>query len=221
VEFHASLLPEVNTIQVGDTAHVRLEVDETAVQFNGYRISIRYRPDLVDFLPPVIEGPLMTGACGQTFSHLGEPDDSTLTYQHAILCGGNPLNGPGLLSTYSFVGLADGTSPITVVSHPDNTFTDAGVWINPQHPTFPRQVVIHHASIAVGSGTGITPGPSGSPRFRLGQNRPNPCAPSTSTPVVGGSGERRSCARRAGMPGAGMELTPGAIHSQAASTTTA
>jgi hypothetical protein len=185
--FNAFLLPEMIMIPEGDTARVRFEVDETAIQFNGYRVEIRYRPGIVDFVPPVIEGPLMTGACGSTFPFLAEPDDSTLVYQHAIMCGGAPLNGPGLLSSYAFVGLAEGTSPITIINHPDSMFTDAGVWVNPRHPTLPRQVIVSHASIEVRSATGITPEPVSPPAFNLSQAIPNPSAASTAIPFELGS----------------------------------
>jgi len=158
--FNAYLLPAASAVAVGDTVAVRFEVDATATEFNAYRISIRYRSDVVDFLPPVIEGALMIGACGATFQFLAEPDDSTLSYQHSILCGGAPLSGPGVLSIYRFVALADGTSPLEIVTDPDAMFADAGVWVNPSHPTFPRQVVLHNAAIQIGvTGVPETPTP--------------------------------------------------------------
>jgi hypothetical protein len=114
--FHVYLRPPISYVDVGETAFVRLEVDSTAREFNGYQVRIAYPPDLVDFLPPVVEGPLMTGACGNTFTHLSETD-STLTFAHVILCGGVALDGPGLLSTYAFRSLPPGRAR-SITSHP-------------------------------------------------------------------------------------------------------
>ncbi len=180
-DFNAFLLPELSTIDVGDTVFVRFEVDATAMEFNGYEVTIQYDPTIVDFLPPVIEGPLMTGACGNTFKSLTQTD-STLTYAHVILCAGVALNGPGLLSTYRFQGLANGVSPVTIISDPDRTFANAGIWISPGHPTFPRQVIFHNAEIRVGPQSGIDSGAVPPPTFHLGQNAPNPFRSLTTIP---------------------------------------
>lgn len=177
--FNAFLLPATSAIDVGDTARVRFEVDATAQQFNGYEITIRYRPDVVDFVPPVVEGPLMLGACGSTFRFLTQTD-STLTYTHVILCAGVALDGPGLLSTYAFRGLANGVSPVVITSDPNCAFFDAGECVNPSHATFPRQVVLHHAQIVVGPPGGLDPGGAPPPpSLRLEPNAPNPFAAAT------------------------------------------
>jgi hypothetical protein len=41
------------------------------------KITIQYDPEIVDFLPPVIEGPLMLGACGNTFKVDVGPEAAT------------------------------------------------------------------------------------------------------------------------------------------------
>lgn len=176
--FNAYLLPATSTIDVGDTAFVNFEVDATAQEFNGYEVVIQYDPTIVDFLPPVIEGPLMLGACGNTFKVLSQTD-STLTYAHVILCAGVALNGPGVLSTYRFRGLANGVSPLTIISSPDFTFAYAGIYINPNHPTFPRQVIFHNAEIRVGTQSGVESGTAPPLEFRLEQNAPNPFSSAT------------------------------------------
>ena len=171
--FNAFLLPAASAIDVGDTAFVRFAVDSTARQFNAYEITILYRPDIVDFLPPVVEGPLMHDACGNTFQHLAQTE-STLTYAHSLLCAGISLDGPGLLSTYAFKGLANGVSPITITTDPNRAFFDAGIFVSPNHPTFPRQVFLHNAQITVGPSAGVRRGEAPPPAFRLEQNVPNP-----------------------------------------------
>ena len=178
-EFHAFLLPAVNQIEVGQLATVRFEVDTTAMGFNGYEVVIEFDPTVVSFIPPVIEGALLTGACGNTFTALSLTD-STVRYTHVILCAGVTLDGPGVLSTYRFMGLADGVSPLTIVSSPDSTFIDAGEPINPQHPSFPRQVLFHHAEIRVGNTTAVSSEPApATPALRLAPNVPNPFNPAT------------------------------------------
>jgi hypothetical protein len=136
-------------------------------------ITIQYDPDIVDFLPPVIEGQLMLEACGNTFKVLTQTD-STVTYTHAILCAGVALDGPGVLSVYRFRGLAIGVSPITITSDPDRSFLNEGLYINPNHPTFPRQVIFHDAEIRVLEPAGMDSGEVPPLQFRLEQNVPNP-----------------------------------------------
>ena len=172
--FNTYLLPAISTIGVGDTAYVRFEVDETAREFNGYEIDIQYDPDIVEFLPPVIEGQLMIEACPTPRWKVLTQTDSTLTFSHVIMCAGVALNGPGVLSIYRFRGLAEGASPITLISDPDDCFYYAGTTINPNHPTFPRQVIFHNAEIHVGPQSGIDSGAAPPLEFRLEQNVPNP-----------------------------------------------
>ena len=100
--------------------------------------------------------------------------DSTLTYTHAILCAGVALDGPGVLSTYYFRALAIGTSPIIITSNPDRSFLNEGLFINPNHPTYPRQVIFHNAVINVLAPAGIDSGEVPPLQFRLEQNVPNP-----------------------------------------------
>lgn len=183
--FNSYLLPELSTIDVSDTAFVRFEVDATAQEFNGYEITIQYDPDIVDFLPPVIEGQLMIEACGNPrWAILTGQTDSTLTYSHVIFCPGLALYGPGVLSIYRFVGLANGVSPITIISDPDDCFYYAGYTINPNHPTFPRQVIFHNAEIQVGVQAGLDSGAAPPLEFRLEQNVPNPFSTATTLGFV-------------------------------------
>jgi hypothetical protein len=177
-EFNALLLPEISQIEVGEVAEVRFEVDATAMQFNAYEVVILFDPGVVEFLPPVIEGPLMSGACGSTVAFPGGTD-STVAYTHAILCAGTSLDGPGLLSTYRFQGLADGVTQLQFLQDPDRSFADAGRYINPEHPTFPRQVILHEAAIQVGTASSVVVGPTPARTDRLAPNVPNPFNPTT------------------------------------------
>lgn len=178
LEFHAYLLPDVSVTQIGEAIEVRFEVDSTAVEFNGYQVTIQYDPAIVSLLA-VNEGALMTGACGSTFFVVNETD-TTVTVTHVILCGPNPasLDGPGVLSTFRFAGVQEGESPLVFLSDPDSTFADGGTPINPNHPTLPRQVFLHPATVRVTGNIGVE-GQSPASRLVLEQNVPNPFNPAT------------------------------------------
>lgn len=148
-DFHALLLPPVATGEIGDTIDVTFEVDATAMQFNAYEIKLQFDPDIVSFLD-VAEGSLFTSACGSNFTNL-MTTDSTITYAHSILCGGVSLDGPGVLSRYRFVAQADGSSPLTVISDPNRSFFDNGIFVSPLHPTLPRQVIFTNNELVVGT----------------------------------------------------------------------
>jgi hypothetical protein len=174
--FNAFLLPELSEIEAGEIATVTFEIDSTGVQFNAYEITIRFDPGVIRFLD-VEEGPLATSACPSNFFTSSEAE-STVTISHVILCAGVSLEGPGVLSILSFEGLANGESPLEHLTDPDRTFGDAGRRVNPNHPTFPRQVFLHDAAIQVGASAGLEYAP---PRHgtTLEPAVPNPFNPST------------------------------------------
>jgi len=146
-EFHAFLVPAFNDVAVDSLVEITFEVDETALQFNGYEIEITFDPAVVSF-DSVDEGSLMTTACGTRFTNI-ETTASTVTYSHVLLCSGVSIDGPGVLSTFRFRAEALGTSAIEPTSDPDRTFFDDGLFIFPGHLTFPRQVVLTGAVIDV------------------------------------------------------------------------
>ncbi|MCA9730051.1 MAG: hypothetical protein KC729_20375, partial [Candidatus Eisenbacteria bacterium] len=108
-------------------------------------------------LESVQEGSLMTDACPNNFTNLVFTD-STATYSHVLLCGGVSLDGPGVLSTWRFHANAPGTTVVDLVSNPDRTFFDDGIFITPAHPTDPRQVYLFDATVTVGTSAGIGDG---------------------------------------------------------------
>ncbi len=146
-EFHAFLLPAFNDVAADSLVEITFEVDETALQFNGYEIEITFDPAVVSF-DSVEEGALMTSACGTRFTDVATTA-STVTYSHVLLCSGVSVDGPGVLSTFRFRAEALGTSAIAPTSDPDRTFFDDGLFIFPGHATFPRQVVLSGAVIDV------------------------------------------------------------------------
>lgn len=171
-EFHAYLLPDTSRVLPDSLVEIRFEVDSTAHQFNAYEVTIQFDPTVVSF-ESVIEGPLMTDACLNRFERVTETD-STVTYAHSLLCAGVSLDGPGVLSIFRFRADSLGTSPITIISDPDRTFYDAGLYVWENHPTYPRQVVFHDAAIVVEEPTTEVPERVPASGLRLSAARPNP-----------------------------------------------
>ncbi len=154
-EFNAFLLPDTAFAVPNSFVEIRFEVDSTAHQFNAYEVTIQFDPTILSF-DSVQEGSLMTGACANRFTYL-TTTDSTVTYAHSLLCGGVSLDGPGVLSIYKFRANAFGVSPMTITSNPDRTFYDAGYYIWPNHPTYPRQVILHNDVVIVHDPTSDVP----------------------------------------------------------------
>lgn len=173
-EFHAYLLPETSVTEPESLVTVTFAVDSTGVQFNAYEVTIQWDPAVLAFVPPVVEGDLMLAGCPTSrFKHMATTSN-TVTYAHSLLCADSTLYGPGDLSHFTFRGVAAGVSPLTIISDPDSTFFDAGRYVWPQHPFFPRQVFFHNATVAVGGDPTATPGVSpGEGSLRL-DFRPNP-----------------------------------------------
>jgi hypothetical protein len=154
--FHALLRPESSVQEVESLFELSFEVDETARQFNGYEIRLHWDPDVLS-LDSVREGSLMADACANNFTNLTFTD-STAVYSHVLLCGGVSLDGPGVLSIFTFGADAVGSTVVDLVSDPDRTFFDDGLFISPAHPTYPRQVHLFDATVTVGTSAGVEPG---------------------------------------------------------------
>ncbi len=65
------------------------------------------------------------------------------------------------------------------MSDPDCTFADAGICVNPDHPTFPRQVILTGTEIQVGPPVGVLVEPAPHTGTLLLPSVPNPMHPST------------------------------------------
>lgn len=147
--FPVSLLPAFTLTEVDSVVTLDLFVDAPASQFNAYEVTLQFDPDVLE-ATGVGPGPLMfPPGCGAPFP-LASSTDSTVTYFITLLCAGVSLDGPGVVGRFFFRGIADGISPIEIVSDPDHSFFDGGLDINPTHPTYPRQVTFTNAVIAVG-----------------------------------------------------------------------
>jgi hypothetical protein len=170
--FGAFLAPPITVTPVDSVVEVTFEVDSTATHFNSYEVTIEYDPAVLAY-QSVSEGALMTSACANRFKTASQTA-TTVTYAHSLLCAGQTVDGPGVLSRFRFLALAPGVSELRIVSSAACTFLDAGVCVSPAHPSLPRQVTLTGAVVAVGSdptGAGSSPPPRGEPELRV---LPNP-----------------------------------------------
>lgn len=119
-EFHAYLLPATNQAEIDSLVEIRFEVDSSATEFDSYEITVQFDPAIVSF-DSVEEGDLMADACPSNF-FIHSSTDSTVTVAHALLCGTEPIDGPGVLSVFSFRTLGAGTSPLDITTDPNRAF---------------------------------------------------------------------------------------------------
>jgi hypothetical protein len=189
-DFNAYLDPTPALTDVDALVNVAFLVDSTAVHFNAYEITIQFDPNVVEFVS-VARGTAMLAACPFNLT-FPSTTDSTVTYSHTLICADTFLDGPGELSVFTFRGVADGVSPLTITSNPDCTFFDAGICVSPAHPTFPRQVHLANGAIVVGADpTGVpTSGAASSSGVALAF-RPNPTPAGGRFETRGGDVPRR------------------------------
>ena len=145
--FGAFVLPESTLVNIGAVAEVSLSVDGSSHQFNGYEVTIQYDPRILSSSRSCrgrsCSTPARTGSIAVTTT------DSTVSYVHIVLCDGVSLDGPGALSLFRFNADSIGVSPLRITSPPDLTFFDDGLYVAPDHPSYPRQVVLFDGVIEV------------------------------------------------------------------------
>lgn len=164
-EFNAFLVPDTVFTEVDSLFTVDFWVDSTAQHFNGYDVTVQWDPAVVESVVSATQGALFTGnPCGPSGTIAFESQtDSTHTFEHVILCAGYFADGPGVLHTYTFRAGGAGVGALSFVSDPNYTFADSGNWVNPDHPTFPRQVFLHDAVVVVTGGATDAPDLASSP----------------------------------------------------------
>lgn len=146
--FHAFMDPEISYVPIDSTVTVAFAVDSTARAFNGYEVTIEYDAARLDLIG-IEEGSLMTGTCGFTFVDVDSAAEGTVTYTHVLLCAGTAADGPGELSRFTFRAIDLGYASVALTSDPACTFFDAGLCVNPDHPTDPREVSLVGGEIRV------------------------------------------------------------------------
>jgi hypothetical protein len=139
----------------GDTFTLSLQVLEGGDAFNAFDASIRFDPSRVAFVPtsPTANqrGPLMTGACTNTF-HLFTPTPDSLRITLSLLCSGVTVTGPGEIYRVRFRALeTTGLTPIEL--GPFTRFFNAGFAVNPLAKRGMR--------VQIGTSTDVGPGAGG------------------------------------------------------------
>ncbi len=173
-DFHALIDPSFLCVPLGSTITLAFAVDSTAHQFNGYEVTIKHDPSILTY-QGLAEGALMTSSCPNRFQ-FATTTDSSVTFAHVVLCNGVSLDGPGELSRYTFSCDEVGVTQIEIISDPDRTFFDAGLYIWPLHATRPRQVSFSNAEIVVYDASDVSspiPGMRTERTLRVSVN-PNP-----------------------------------------------
>jgi len=170
-EFRAFLDPPTAFTDVDSTVSVEFLVDSTAMHFNAYEITIQFDPHVLEFVA-VARGSAMSDACGFNLD-FSNTTDSTVTYSHTLMCANTFVDGPGQLSVFTFRGVGEGVSPLSITSNPNCAFFDAGICVSPAHPTFPRQVVLSDGVVFVGDDPTASPEPLDQERTSL-SFLPNP-----------------------------------------------
>jgi hypothetical protein len=148
--FHAFLLPTLpDTVYapIGTNVLVPFWVDTSALHFNGYDLLVGCDPAVVT-PDSVLEGSLFVNACPNRWLHV-TLTDSSFAVSHVLLCAGVAVDGPGTLCQLLLHADTLGVSPLDILSEPDRTFYDEGLYVWPEHPTRPRQVYLHSAVVLV------------------------------------------------------------------------
>jgi hypothetical protein len=146
-EFHAFLAPGALLVPLDSLFVVRFAVDSTAHHFNAYEITLHFERGVVSF-QSVAVGPRMLAACANQFA-TSSHTDSTVTFDNSLLCAGASVDGPGDLALFTFRRVGAARTSITITSNPDRSFYDAGLYVSPSHPTYPRQVIFTVPQVAV------------------------------------------------------------------------
>lgn len=153
------LTPVNQSVALGATFDVFLDVTEAGSNFNGYDAVISYDPAQLTFVPLVPtssqQGCLMTGgcstACGNTFHTFSAAGDS-LVVSNVLLCNGISLTGPGNLYKLRFQ--AANTPQVAAITIRRANFYNAGLFVLPVEKTG-CQIGIG-VSLDVPTGTPIT-----------------------------------------------------------------
>ncbi|MEZ5066023.1 MAG: cohesin domain-containing protein [bacterium] len=152
VDFFASIEPALTEVEPDDLFEVTFSAGDPAEHFNGYEVVLQFDPAVLEFVSAA-EGSLMIQAAPFRWT-VPQSTDSTVTFTHVLLAAGAFVDGPGPLSTYTFRAVANGASPIAIVSDPHCTFVDAGLCVNADSgQTFPRAVQMTDGLVVVGGGT--------------------------------------------------------------------
>src|SRR5262249_11165328 len=148
---------------------IEVRVALTGASFNGFDVRVSYDPSALTFVPlspaSLQEGPLMTGACGNTFHHFSAGAGLD-TISDVLLCAGTTLSGPGTIYKLHFRAASTPQTTVVHVVPGSLKFYNAGLYVTPVSSS-DAAVGIDMPVTAVGGGSGrptlalaATPNPS-------------------------------------------------------------
>jgi hypothetical protein len=164
---HAGLTPADSTVQPNAEFTIDFSIITPDAAFNGFDAVVEYDPAMLTFLPTVPasqqQGPLMLGACGNTF-HLFAAAGDSITFTSVLLCAGQSLTGPGRLYRLRFqAGATTGVTSVRLRAT-RTQFYNAGLFVFP--------VETADARVQIGDLTDA--GPAGPPPGLSLRALPNP-----------------------------------------------
>jgi hypothetical protein len=105
-EVSFSIQPVANKVAPGAVFDVELTLTAAGSPFNGFDAYIGYDPAFLIFLeqaPADQQGPLMQGACSESFYVFDvAPDSTSLEIHYFLLCSGVSVTGPGVVFRLRF-----------------------------------------------------------------------------------------------------------------------
>lgn len=170
------ILPAEIALDPGDEFEVEITIlTDGPPAFNAYDAVVAYDPEKLTFLQrsqAEQEGPLMTEACPNRF-HIFTigPDSLTLTVNHALLCAGVTVMGPGVVYRLLFrCNEIEGATELRLLTGPAQTrFFNNGLVVTP--------LVTESAQVIIGE---VSAAESRPPTVRLALDAaPNPFNPRT------------------------------------------
>jgi hypothetical protein len=126
---HVALVPSATQVGTNTDFSVVLRVTQAGSLFDSYAAVIRYDPGVLTFVQEpaaVQEGAYMRNACGVTFQSF-TVSGAEIFIDHAILCGGAALSGPGDLYVLHF--RSGSTATATSIEFSSIGFYKAGLTV--------------------------------------------------------------------------------------------
>src|SRR5262245_23646592 len=140
-----ALVPSATQVGLNTDFTVVLRVTQAGSLFDSYAALVRYDPGVLTFVQEPAatqEGAYMRNACGSTF-HFFNANGPQIAIEHAIVCGGMALAGPGDLYVLHFRSRS--TSIVASVEFSSIAFYKAGLTVEVTSAT--------GAAITIGSPT--------------------------------------------------------------------
>jgi len=102
------LVPSATSFRVGDRVNVEVRI-ENATNVGSVPFHLRYNRQVLEFIPPGIQGPFLNSDGGNTvFLAIDSPPGGEIVVGHSRLGGGDGMTGSGALATFQFQAINPG-----------------------------------------------------------------------------------------------------------------